>query len=431
MDPLSRDLSRARDLRWSLGFSDAPIPIEKRICCVRRFPLAMIVTHVLRPRSARLLSRRSFSAEPVSHSPTQSAPPPPPPPPTAQRSRTSRLNPSPRRPEPNRNPYLPHLPPTFGNNQFLPVADSTRTLLESIVSNFNAPIRYAFAYGSGVFDQDGYSSAGKPMIDFLFAVTHPSHWHSINMSQFPGHYPLHSRALGSDFVSRVQEISPGLWFNTCVPMNDVVREPTLTRLSPLMRHLPGQTIKYGVTTVDNLCSDLLNWKTLYLAGRMHKPIRIIKDDPRVRLAQQVNLTSAIRAALLTLPEKFSERELFERIAGISYGGDIRMLLPAENRNKVGNIVQKQGPQFKELYYRLVTGLPGVQWGNHCTSIVQDTSPNARLAHLRKLPSDLLKAVASPPQDPEEAAEYWAKLSARPDLALTIQGGKPIPLCLTS
>lgn len=34
MDPLSRDLSRARDLRWSLGFSDAPIPIEKRICCV-------------------------------------------------------------------------------------------------------------------------------------------------------------------------------------------------------------------------------------------------------------------------------------------------------------------------------------------------------------------------------------------------------------
>ena len=182
-------------------------------------------------------------------------------------------------------------------------------------------------------------------------------------------------------------------------------------------------IKYGVTTVDNLCSDLLNWNTLYLAGRMHKPIRIIKDDPRVRLAQQVNLTSAIRAALLTLPEQFTETELFERIAGISYGGDIRMLLPVENRNKVGNIVQKQGPQFKELYYRLVTGLPGVQWENHCTSIVQDTSPNARLAHLRKLPSVLLKGVASPPHNAEEAAEYWARLSARSDLALSIESGK--------
>jgi len=156
---------------------------------------------------------------------------------------------------------------------------------------------------------------------------------------------------------------------------------------------------------------------------MHKPIRIIKDDPRVRLAQQVNLTSAIRAALLTLPEKFTETDLFERIAGISYGGDIRMVLPAENRNKVGNIVQKQGPQFKELYYRLVTGLPGVYWKNHCTSIMQDTSPNARLAHLRKLPSGLLRGVASPPHNAEDATEYWAQLSARPDLTSVIQSSK--------
>ena len=186
-----------------------------------------------------------------------------------------------------------------------------------------------------------------------------------------------------------------------------------------------------MTTVDNLCSDLLNWNTLYLAGRMHKPIRIIKDDPRVRLAQQVNLTSAIRAALLTLPEKFTETELFERIAGTSYAGDIRMLLPVENRNKVGNIVQKQGPQFKELYYRLVVGLPGVYWEYHCTSIVQDTSPNARLAHLRKLPSGLLRGVASPPHDAEEATEYWARLSARSDLGSMIESGRLSPSTPTS
>lgn len=40
----------------------------------------------------------------------------------------------------------------------------------------------------------------------------------------------------------------------------------------------------------------------------------------MRLTQQVNLTSAVRAALLTLPERFNERELFERISGISYTG---------------------------------------------------------------------------------------------------------------
>jgi translocator assembly and maintenance protein 41 len=144
--------------------------------------------------------------------------------------------------------------------------------------------------------------------------------------------------------------------------------------------------------VDNLCSDLLNWNTLYLAGRMHKPLRIIKDDARVRLTQQVNLTSAVRVALLTLPEAFTEIELFERIAGISYSGDPRMLLPAENRGKVANIVRKQSPQFKELYHRLVVALPGVHWPSDSSTIQQDVSARARSAHLKKLPSNLLTGV---------------------------------------
>jgi len=183
-----------------------------------------------------------------------------------------------------------------------------------------------------------------------------------------------------------------------------------------------QTIKYGVTTVDNLCSDLLNWNTLYLAGRMHKPLRIIKDDARVRLTQQVNLVSAVRAALLTLPDEFSETELFERIAGISYSGDPRMILPAENRGKVGNIVRKQGEQFKELYQRLVVGLPGVSWpvGSLAGTgrIQQDVSARARAAHLRKLPSGLLSKVkanyARRGECSEELAKdesaYWAHLA---------------------
>ncbi|EDR13781.1 uncharacterized protein LACBIDRAFT_245089 [Laccaria bicolor S238N-H82] len=260
-----------------------------------------------------------------------------------QKTTKPRLYPHPRTAEYNPNSTLPKLPPRFGRNQLLPVSSSTRALLESIVDRFDAPIRYAFAYGSGVFEQDGYVASspaealvgpGAPMLDFMFAVTHPAHFHSINMHQNPSHYPLHARMLGSSYVSKVEEMGPGVWFNAYVPVNGVM-------------------IKYGVTTIDNLCSDLLNWRTLYLAGRMHKPLRIIKDDARVRLTQQVNLTSAIRAALLTLPEEFSEVELFERIAGISYTGDPRMMLPAENRGKVGNIVRKQSPQFKELYHRLV------------------------------------------------------------------------------
>lgn len=178
-------------------------------------------------------------------------------------------------------------------------------------------------------------------------------------------------------------------------------------------------IKYGVTSIDNLCNDLLNWRTLYLAGRMHKPLRIIKDDARVRLTQQVNLTSAVRAALLTLPDQFSETQLFETIAAISYNGDPRMVLPAENRGKVGNIVRKQGPQFKELYQRLLVGLPGTHWPTHLNAIKQDASPHARTYHLRKLPHNLLVRVRSRFSErgvseellKEDENAYWLKLTA--------------------
>ncbi|KAH7102866.1 Mmp37-domain-containing protein [Auriculariales sp. MPI-PUGE-AT-0066] len=280
-------------------------------------------------------------------------------------------------------PGYPTLPTTFGRNQMLSVPDATRALLEEIVSSFNAPIRYAFAYGSGVFDQAGYTQGGKengkrPMIDFVFAVTHSAHWHSINMAQNPSHYPLYAQWIGADFVTGVQAIAPGMWFNTLVPWTSKDGNQV--------------TIKYGVTTVDNLCADLLYWRSLYLAGRMHKPIRIIADDARVRLTQQVNLTSAVRTSLATLPEKFDERLLFERIAGLSYAGDLRMSLPAESRGKVSSIVSAQAPQFRELYHRLAVGLPGVHWSG--STISQDVSPAARSALVRKLPGTLRARVES-------------------------------------
>ncbi|KAG2351155.1 Mmp37-domain-containing protein [Suillus spraguei] len=317
--------------------------------------------------------------------------------------RQSRLYPRPRPAVLHKQQALPTLPPSFGRNQVLPVPDSTRTLLENIVGSFEAPIRYAFAYGSGVFEQAGYEKQedkeDRPMLDFIFAVTHSDHWHSINMQQHPGHYPLHARVLGSSFVSKTQELSPGLWFNAF-------------------------NIKYGVTTVDILCADLLNWRTLYLAGRMHKPLRIIKDDARVRLTQQVNLTSALRTALLMLPASFTQRELFSAIAGISYSGDPRMMLPAENRGKVENMVSRQEDQFRELYWRLVQGLPGVRWAAGSKSVEQDTSSHARAAHLKKLPEELLKRVhqraegRGPPREADESA-YWLRIAGDEELPLIL------------
>jgi len=98
----------------------------------------------------------------------------------------------------------------------------------------------------------------------------------------------------------------------------------------------GIMIKYGVVNLDTLARDLSEWDTLYLAGRLQKPVKILRDDPRIRLSNQVNLISALRTALLMLPEHFTERQLYERIAGLSYLGDPRMssLLASEAPNKV-------------------------------------------------------------------------------------------------
>lgn len=247
------------------------------------------------------------------------------------------------------------------------------------------------------------------MLDFIFAVSHPEHWHSINLAQNPSHYALHARLLGSDFVGRVQNWGPAaVWFNPFVPVC-------------------GVNIKYGVISVDNLCTDLLTWNSLYVAGRMHKPLRIIKDDARVRLTQQVNLTSAIRTALLTLPETFEERQLYERIAALSYNGDLRMALPFENRSKISNIVNAQTPQFRDLYHRLVVGLPGVEWQEGSTTIKQDGSPLTRAAHVRKLPSELRNRIdirfanrpGIPSKDSDESG-YWAHVAADASLPEIIE-----------
>lgn len=172
--------------------------------------------------------------------------------------------------------YHPPLPPDFGQNQLVPISDQTLETLQSTLAHFRAPVRYAFAYGSGIYPQKGYdqtqqnekrgqgsegekgggnkminpsasnqvpnaiindmmtsdsdltikshissspsstskSSNDQPMLDFIFATTHPAHFHSINLSQNPDHYPIYMRWLGSSAVAWLQDtLGAGVWFN--------------------------------------------------------------------------------------------------------------------------------------------------------------------------------------------------------------------------
>lgn len=70
--------------------------------------------------------------------------------------------------------------------------------------------------------------------------------------------------------------------------------------NPLVR-LDGVLIKYGVVTVDDMAEDLRHWESLYLAGRLHKPVVELQPDADIAEAQAVNKAAALNAALLLLP----------------------------------------------------------------------------------------------------------------------------------
>ena len=162
---------------------------------------------------------------------------------------------------------LPHT--NFGVNQHIVINDEFKEALRQILWQFRAPIRYAFAYGSGVFPQSkdigtpssATSIHSKPppavvkaqggtpkMIDFIFGVSYTQHWHSLNLHQHRNHYSALG-SFGSGAVSAVQDKwGAGVYFNPFVTVN-------------------GTLIKYGVVNLDTLCNDLSEWSTLYLAGR--------------------------------------------------------------------------------------------------------------------------------------------------------------------
>ncbi|KAK9452784.1 mitochondrial matrix Mmp37-domain-containing protein [Dipodascopsis uninucleata] len=274
------------------------------------------------------------------------------------------------------------LPENFGFNQHIPIDDEMKERLRSTLWMFKAPIRYAFAYGSGVFSQgQKYKSGEKPQIDLIFGVTYAEHWHSLNMSQYPEHYSF-LRRFGSGAVSFVQDkVGAGVYFNPYVEIN-------------------GMVIKYGVVTIDTLCRDLINWDTLYLSGRLHKPVKILRDDPRVRLANQRNLFSVLRTALLLLPETFTEHDLYTTIASISYMGDPRMSVAAENPNKVQNIVNNQRHHFHRLYAPLIDTLPNIEIAGGVSELtdnvklVQDMDPVRRGNMVSRLPSSFRQKIYS-------------------------------------
>ncbi|KAL4111379.1 hypothetical protein PRIC1_003059 [Phytophthora ramorum] len=202
-------------------------------------------------------------------------------------------------------------------------------------------VAFTMAYGSGVFQQKNHDASGS-MVDLVFAVDDPQAWHELNIARNPQHYSV-LKYLGAANIAAFQEnFGAGVYYNTLVPLTGKL--------------LGTRLIKYGVVSTKTLCEDLLTWKTLYLSGRMHKPVSILSTSEDIQVASATNLSHALNYALLCLPEKFTEQDLYMKIAGISYLGDFRMTF-GENPKKVRNIVDGNLKSFRELYQRKIQNSP--------------------------------------------------------------------------
>ncbi|XP_060650183.1 phosphatidate cytidylyltransferase, mitochondrial isoform X1 [Drosophila nasuta] len=268
--------------------------------------------------------------------------------------------------------------PNIGPNE-------TRTVTRFPIGN----VSYMFAYGSGVKQQVGYDQkkSTNNVIDLIFCVRDSLGFHAENVYRHASHYSA-MRFMGPNLLARYQDdLGARVYFNTLVPLQDL-----------------GITIKYGVVHEDNLVDDLINWRYLYLAGRLQKPVTglvNLSDNPRLQSAIDRNLLSACETALLLLPEKFTAYQLFHAIAGLSYKGDFRMIF-GENKQKVHNIVAPQMADFYALYQPIMKQLAeyvavnmhGEEPGSLKPSITfeQDKSRAATRFHLRHLPQELRRRL---------------------------------------
>ncbi len=77
------------------------------------------------------------------------------------------------------------------------------------------PVDFGFAYGSGVFEQAGYSTPttpaphapasadSLPMLDLVVAVRNPIEWHRANLERNWRHYSF-LRYLGAERLGQIQ-----------------------------------------------------------------------------------------------------------------------------------------------------------------------------------------------------------------------------------
>lgn len=184
-------------------------------------------------------------------------------------------------------------------------------------------------YGSGINVQYGQENR-KPQIDLIVVVNNLKQWHKENIRLNPRDYSF-SGKLFFKFASRRYMRKGGkITYMTYIAFN-------------------GQEYKIGTIEKDDFLADLKNWETFYMAGRMQKPILVVKAPKEIESAIEYNRHAGLLSSKLLLGKgEYDEEYFYTILAGLSYLGDTRMGI-AENPDKVLNIVKGRFDFYHDTY----------------------------------------------------------------------------------
>lgn len=252
------------------------------------------------------------------------------------------------------------------------------------INKFSQISLSAFRYGSKVFSQANDISRNS-LTDYILINSDSNLFHDKNIQHHGSDYSyLFKNILGSKGITKFQRLGKcKVFFNTNIKNEKL------------------GMLKYGVIDKQDLLEDLLTWNSLYIAGRMHKPIdwvlmnypsyiyfdefpemsktnqilnqngiqndssNLINEknktwnnmlDLEILEANEINRKRALLFAIFFSMENGKSKihslywdKIYHNISNLSYNGDVRMVYKMENKNKVSNIVHGQVDQFNEIY----------------------------------------------------------------------------------
>lgn len=191
-------------------------------------------------------------------------------------------------------------------------------------------------YGSSVLKTAGGQIDPHAQVDLILAVKNPVEFHTENMRANPQDYSRVVRKRGAEFLVNSAARAAGIHYNTLVGYE-------------------GKFYKYGVISIEDLNDDLLNWRSFYLAGRLQKPVKVLKGNETVAKSMEVNYISAVALSCLIMDRVIPEEDLYLNITQLSFLGDRRL----EDPQKVHNVVAGNFTEFSSIYRPCFPRISGI------------------------------------------------------------------------